>query len=276
MRMGKVEVRLDPMVPATRCIASLTAAAYAALKRVDDPKPMVIQKALEGDGATYEVYFAAPDSDALASAKNELYGLIQRHLRHDGISLAVTGLAQVQPTSIPTISSLLEASDLFGSLPEDGRNSLAENFTEVHLVVGGAPDVGRRIAGCSAYPRVGRRRGHAGGKNMTPPFVYRMSPGSTLGAIGLVTGAPYAATAAAMTPVRAYRLDRAGISAAIAARAGHYRRSSKPWPDGVKPPCPPTPLPARTTSVSGRICCSRGSSTSSRNSPNLQLSRKPG
>jgi CRP-like cAMP-binding protein len=35
----------------------------------------------------------------------------------------------------------------------------------------------------------------------------------------LVTGAPYAASAAALTPVRAYRLDQAGFAAAIEQRA---------------------------------------------------------
>ncbi len=45
-----------------------------------------------------------------------------------------------------------------------------------------------------------------------------MSPGTTLGAIGLMTSSAFAATATALTPVKVFRLDRAAITAAIAER----------------------------------------------------------
>ena len=47
---------------------------------------------------------------------------------------------------------------------------------------------------------------------------FRVSPGTTLGAIGLITGSPYAAGATALTPVKAFRLGKAAITAAIAAQ----------------------------------------------------------
>lgn len=45
-----------------------------------------------------------------------------------------------------------------------------------------------------------------------------MGPGGSLGAIGLITGAPYAATATALIPIGAYRLNKDAIAKAIAAR----------------------------------------------------------
>ena len=48
-----------------------------------------------------------------------------------------------------------------------------------------------------------------------PRIVHRLSPGESLGAIGLITGSPYGATATALTPLKAYRLDKNAIAAAI-------------------------------------------------------------
>jgi CRP-like cAMP-binding protein len=175
---------------------------------------MVVQKSLEGDGATYEVYFAVGDSDTLPSARTELFMQIQRHLRHDGISLALRGQPEVVRTPVPTIEVLLEESDLFGLLSAGGRDNLAQRFSEVHVAAGErlmseneTPTALFIIAsGAVEITRTEQNQ---------PVVVHRMSPGGTLGAIGLVTGAPYAATATAITPVRAFRLDGAGISTAI-------------------------------------------------------------
>ena len=216
-RMDKVEVRLDPEAAASRCIAALTAAALACRIPLDEPRPMVVQKSLEGDGASYEIYFAVADSDALSSAKTELYGQVQRHLRHDGISLAVRGLPRPAAIPVPDVADLLTESDLFGSVPEEGRSVLARHFREVEFAAGepliaqgGDPDALFILA--SGAVEITREEGR--GRSV----LHRMSPGGALGAIGLVTGTPYAASAIAMTPVRAHRLDQDGFSNAVAMR----------------------------------------------------------
>jgi CRP-like cAMP-binding protein len=48
--------------------------------------------------------------------------------------------------------------------------------------------------------------------------IFRLGPGGSLGAVGMITGTPYAATATALTPVTAYRLDRKAVGDAIASR----------------------------------------------------------
>jgi CRP-like cAMP-binding protein len=45
--------------------------------------------------------------------------------------------------------------------------------------------------------------------------VHHIQPGESVGAIGLITGAKYAATATARTPVKAYRLDKDALAEAI-------------------------------------------------------------
>jgi CRP-like cAMP-binding protein len=45
--------------------------------------------------------------------------------------------------------------------------------------------------------------------------VYRMSPGESLGAIGLITGVAYKVTATALTEMKAFRLDKVDVAVAI-------------------------------------------------------------
>jgi CRP-like cAMP-binding protein len=45
----------------------------------------------------------------------------------------------------------------------------------------------------------------------------RLSPGETIGAVSLITGSTYAATATTLTPLKAYRLGEPDIAAAIKA-----------------------------------------------------------
>ena len=45
-----------------------------------------------------------------------------------------------------------------------------------------------------------------------------MSPGESLGTVGLISGTPYTATATALTAVKAYRLDKADIATALKVR----------------------------------------------------------
>jgi len=55
----------------------------------------------------------------------------------------------------------------------------------------------------------------------SPPsssVITRLGPGSSLGAVGMITGTPYAATATALTSVSAYCLNRKGVSDAISSR----------------------------------------------------------
>jgi CRP-like cAMP-binding protein len=94
------------------------------------------------------------------------------------------------------------------------RDLLSQHFNtiwrqpgETLIQEGGVPDALYVIASGAAEITITEADG--------PRVVHRMSPGECLGAIGLITGSPYAATATALTVLRAYRLDKAAIAAAI-------------------------------------------------------------
>jgi small-conductance mechanosensitive channel/CRP-like cAMP-binding protein len=213
-RGDSIELRLDPAAASDRCIAALTAATRAC--RIPLAPPGVVCTGLHGDGVTYEISFTVPSSDRLGKARDELFTQIQRHLRHAGVALAVPGVATVPSISIPTLSQLLEQSDLFGSLEPGDRDSLAEHFTPIWLKTGetliriGEMPVALFVIASGAAEITAS--GPSG-----PRVVHRMSPGETVGAIGLITNAPFIATATALTPLKAYQLERQAMITAIKA-----------------------------------------------------------
>ncbi|GAB0118014.1 cyclic nucleotide-binding domain-containing protein [Acidisoma sp. 7E03] len=215
-RSDAVEVKLDPAVSPERCMEVLLTAARSAQLPLADPAPAVLCTGLAGDGVGYSVRYAVASSDVLGHARTEMLTQIHRHLRYAAISLAVPpGTAAPTNARVPSPADILAQSDLFGTLPEEGRNCLAAQFHPAWLDAqqtlfeeGGTPQYLFLIAsGVVEISRETPRGRHV---------VRRMSPGESLGAIGLITQTPYAASATALTPVKVFRLDRGAIVAAIA------------------------------------------------------------
>jgi small-conductance mechanosensitive channel/CRP-like cAMP-binding protein len=215
-RGDTIEIRLDAAASPELCLATLAAAVRAAMVPLPAPAPSVALTGLHGDGAAYEVNYSVASSALLDRARTEVLAQMHRHLRYGGIALAVAGLASPGVIAVPTPEAMLEQSDLFGKLDAEGRASLAAGFEEVQVEPGEAlfhegdkPQYVFLVA--SGVVEI-TRSGPSG-----PHVVHRMSPGESLGAVGLITGSPYAATATALTPVKVFRMDRAAIGAAIAA-----------------------------------------------------------
>ncbi len=217
VRSTAVEVRLDARVSPARCMAALDAAVRGCRLPLPQPPPGVTQTALRGDGAVYEITFSVSSSEDLGAARTELFAEIHRHLFHAGIPLAVAGLPEVPVPPVPTLADLLARSDLFGTLAAAERELLASHMVEVRLAPGEVlfrqgESVGALYVVASGT--VGILREAAGAADI----VYRLGPGGSVGAIGLITGSASAAGATALTPLRAFRLDKAAIAAAIGVR----------------------------------------------------------
>lgn len=217
VRRVTVEVRLDPRVMAERCRAALDAAVRACRLPLAEPVPTVAQTALRGDGAVYEIAFSVAGGDVLGPARTEVLAQVQRHLFHAAIPLAVDGLAEVPRLAVPTAADLLARSDLFGMLSEPERGILAGAMDALQLDVG-EPLFAQGDAADALYVVASGTVGILRREPDQTDLIHRASPGMTLGAIGLITGAPYGATATALTRVNAFRLDKAAIAAAIVER----------------------------------------------------------
>jgi small-conductance mechanosensitive channel/CRP-like cAMP-binding protein len=215
VRGDAIEIRLDAAAMPERCMGTLTAAVRGSLLPLSSPAPSVSCTGLHGDGAVYEVSYSVATSSLLDKARTDVLAHIHRHLRHAGIGLAVAGVASPGALMLPTPAEILEKSDLFGALNAEERHSLAGQFEEVWLEAGTAlfkegdtPQYLYLIAtGVVEITRVGLTGQH---------ILHRLSPGESLGAVGLITGAPFKATAKALTSVKVFRMDKASIAASIA------------------------------------------------------------
>ena len=213
-RGDTIAIKLDAAVAPERCVAALDAAVRASMVPLAAPAPSVSFNGLQGDGAAYEIAYSVASSALLDKARTEVLGQIHRHLRHAGIALAVAGVASPALVRIPMPVDMLEQSDLFGMLDADERQSLAARFEEVRMEPGVAlfheGDVPNYLFLMASGVVEITKTGPSG-----PHVVHRMSPGESLGAVGLITGTAYAATARALTPVKVFRMDKASVAAAI-------------------------------------------------------------
>jgi small-conductance mechanosensitive channel/CRP-like cAMP-binding protein len=215
VRGGSVSVRLDPTIPPQHCEAALIAAARSCPLLLDHPAPEVACIALSGDGCSYQLEFSVASSSLLTKAQNQLLTAMHRHLRAAGIALAVAGQTTIPAPPAPTPAEILEKSDLFGMIEPEQRDLLASHFETLNLQTGDVlirqdaePDALYVIASGAVEVAVAEAAG-------PPRVVHHIQPGESVGAIGLITGARYAATATARTPVKAYRLDKDAIADAI-------------------------------------------------------------
>jgi small-conductance mechanosensitive channel/CRP-like cAMP-binding protein len=216
-RSRSISIRLDARERPERCMGVLTAAVKACMLIESHPPPSVARTELNGDGAGYEIGFSVSSSAAITAARTELLGQVQHHLRHAGISLAVSGRVMVPPTKIPSAGDLLKESEWFGVLEPEDRAILAEHLREVSLRTGESL-ISRDEKPQAVFIIVSGAVEISDGSSENKRIITRMGPASSLGAIGMITGAPYAANATALTPVTAYRLDKEAISAALAFR----------------------------------------------------------
>jgi small-conductance mechanosensitive channel/CRP-like cAMP-binding protein len=215
-RSASVDVKLNARASPSQCVAVLRAAVRQCAGILDQPEPTIRCSGLEGDGVGYKVTFSVAGSDVLLAAKDELLTRIHVHLYHAGIALAVPGKKNPGSGLAPTLQQLMAGSDLFGAMDDAHRAALA-GFFEADEVAEG--DVLMRQGDVPAALLV--IASGTVGVSLTGPegprIVNRLGPGETLGAAGLVTGQPFSAVAAALTPLLLYRMPRTGLAAAMAA-----------------------------------------------------------
>ncbi len=218
VRGASITVRLDPGIPPETCEAALIAAARSCAMLLNHPAPEVACTELNGDGCNYQLSFSVASSSLMTKAQNQLLTAVHRHLRASGIALSVEGQTTIPAPPAPTPAEMLEKSDLFGMVEREQRDLLASHFETLNLQTGDAlirqgaePDALYVIASGAVEVAVAAASG-------PPRIVNHMQPGESIGAIGLITGAKYAATATALTPVKVYRLNKDALAEALRAQ----------------------------------------------------------
>ncbi len=211
-----LDIKVDANAAPAACTAALEAAVLNCGSILDDPAPTVLCRDLAGDGLVYRIAFSVATSSMLLGAQSELYRRVHHHLQCAGISLALPGKGRPRRVERPTLVQLLDRSELFSALPDAHRVALAEQFAPLTLAAGDGLLVQGEVPEALlmiAAGTVGVSLPDVAG----PRLVNRLGPGETLGAASLVTGSAFTANATALTPLQLYRMDRAGLAAALTA-----------------------------------------------------------
>jgi small-conductance mechanosensitive channel len=213
VRGDTLTIRLDNRAETTICVETLSAAMKACRLPLAEPAPEVNCSALFADGNEYKLTFYVSSSEFLPAARHEIFSLIQRHLFYEGISFAAPGLTLVSGEK-PTLETMLERSELFKILTPPIRQTLAKYFSESTLHVGDkllergtVPEAMMIIAGGTAEVSItGSERSGA---------QYKLSPGDSLGAVGMFTESASHSSAVALTEMKAFRLAKTDIARAV-------------------------------------------------------------
>ena len=213
-RSVMITIHTDASIDPPRVLAALRAAALSSRYPLAAPAFSAECLGLSGDGNAYDLRFVVTTSDEVRPARTDILAQIHRHFRHAGIGFGVSGVEPQPPARPPTLHDMLAASDAFGALAPAQRETLAEHFAPtsvapeqtllregacsdaVYLLIGGAVEITRT-------------RGD--GRHV----LQHASPGDTVGMLDLITGMPATVTARTLTPVSAYRLAGASLSALL-------------------------------------------------------------
>jgi small-conductance mechanosensitive channel/CRP-like cAMP-binding protein len=213
MRGVTLTVRLFDGAEAALCVETLTAALKACRLPLNKPAPEINCSGLAADGNEYQMTFYVASSEYLSAARDEVYQRVQRHLQFEGIAFAAAGQEQRPAPIKPTIGTLLERSELLRVLKPEIRAILAKYFSEISLkpgdkllVQGRVPEAMMIITSGAADLTVDR----AGQTS----HLYKLSPGDSIGAIGLFTDTKAHSSAVALTMMSVFRLTKSNVAKA--------------------------------------------------------------
>jgi small-conductance mechanosensitive channel/CRP-like cAMP-binding protein len=213
VRGDTLTVKLDNRTDSAICIQTLKAALKACIQPLTEPAPEVLCSGLFADGNEYQMTFFVPSSLQLANARNEIFNLVQRYLFYEGVSFSATGMTSLT-TDRPSLEALLEHSELFQVLTPEVRQVLAKYFAEVPLQIGDTllkqgivPEAMMIISAGTAEVAF-----HSSAQEQTS---YKLSPGDSLGSVGMFTNSASHSTAVALTIMRTFRLSKVDVERAV-------------------------------------------------------------
>jgi small-conductance mechanosensitive channel/CRP-like cAMP-binding protein len=211
MRQATIPLSLSSLANIEHCLAVLNAALIASPRILRDPPPTVLCDGLKGDGLGFQVSFCVASSDLLAATRTEVLNKIHLHLTYAGIALSVPGVAGSKPPAVTPID-LLANSDLFGLLSTSQHEHLAQLMTAVEFdrgttLISQAATTERLYLIAEGVLELSILDNAIGQKRV----VHLSGPGESLGAVGLLTGDIYRASALALTKIRAFQLCRTDL-----------------------------------------------------------------
>jgi len=223
-RSDAIEITCDPAVVPTKVVELVKRAVLLCPDVMKDPSPSSILIRLGAKRSIYEVGFSVATSSLLGSARSMLLMEISRQFRYEGIRLerssAETGRPSDRAETFANAdpyprAQLLGEMSLFHDISASHKEGLAANlirhvFEPQDIIFNqGATDASLFIiaSGVLEVTREGPER---------KLVIGRVGPGDYIGEIGMLTGAPHAATVTALTTCTVYELRKDDIAPILA------------------------------------------------------------
>lgn len=221
-----LSVRFAPTRAPSAIVEVMRAVLLSGNSILEKPEPSVQVKALDAGAVELELSFKVADIAAVGPARSEIFDLIYRHARANGLEFADPAAAgpalparadKEEPSGRGTPRRLLDAISLFSSLSGEERDSLAQNMTrrsfrkgEVMAVQGAVPKSLMIVrSGVATVTR------HYKGRDSE---LRRLAPGDFFGEGGLLTGAGEPGTVRALTSVVAYEVTQDNLACLLRER----------------------------------------------------------
>lgn len=214
-----LNVRFRPNILPSAMVEAMHAVLLSSNTILPHPKPTVQVKTLDASAVELEFSFKVGDVSAVGPARSEIFDLIYRHAKAQGLDLAGPTGANAAPAAKiegdgkrrNAARRLLDAITLFSSLSAEELDTLAASMTrssfrggELMVPQGAVPESLTIVrSGAAAVTR--QDEGHE-------IELRRLAPGDFFGEGGLLTGAGEPGTIRALTPVVAYEVTRAALA----------------------------------------------------------------
>ena len=211
VRTDSISVPCDAAFEPQRVVDLLHRAILLCPEILDLPAPAVVLARIDRRTHEYTVTFSVARSGVLGQAKSNLLQQILRQLRAAGMSQTPAASSARAMATPPDLAGIA----LFHDLPAEARDRLqvqlirhelepgqilfAQGDTEASLfiITAGVLEVSRQASG--VLSRIGR-----------------ISAGDYIGEIGMLTGAPHAATVKALTPCTVFELRKDQVAPLLA------------------------------------------------------------
>ncbi len=219
-----VTIQLDAQTPPSLGSEILEHAIINCKLIVAAPAPSITVKTINASYTEFDVTFFVEELASSATAQNELFDLMFRHLAAAGIDLATPQGQPVIPATDKTSERnktgprrLLDLVAIFAALTTDERAAIAaklkpksydkgETLLEPGIVLQSLFIVGNGVLSLTQDGIEGETE------------IMRLGPGDHFGEIGLLTGTPAAAKISALVPSTVYELARADLSPILEGR----------------------------------------------------------
>jgi small-conductance mechanosensitive channel/CRP-like cAMP-binding protein len=213
-----VTIQLDAKTPPALGSEILEHAIINCKLIVATPAPSITVKTINASYTEFEVTFFVEELASSATAQNELFDLMFRHLAAAGIDLATPQGQPVIPAADNTPEGnktgprkSLDLVAIFATLTTDERAKIAaklkpksydkgETLLEPGIVLQSLFIVGNGVLSLTQDGIEGETE------------IMRLGPGDHFGEIGLLTGTPAVAKISALVPATVYELARADLS----------------------------------------------------------------